>query len=161
MRIGNFASGLAVAIIATTLPAHSVAPNDHWPFNGLFHVITATLQCGGNLQADEIYTAVYRPVIAGDTQPGALHLYKLRHALRMVDTSIQGQFRGSGNYNGTQFTGRGTIESFGGTYSGVVVSPATITATTKFVTMAGTVTNLDNRTGCIVTFRASFDLRAK
>lgn len=155
------APSLAAMIGSGGLAAQAAPPLDHWPFNGSLHILTTTPQCGSNPDVDEIYSSMYRPLIAGDSNPGALHLYKLRQAVRMVDTSAQGQFRGSGTYNGVQLTGRGTIETYTGAYSGVVVTPATITGTTLFVTMRGTITNMDNKTGCTVTFRASFDVRAK
>jgi hypothetical protein len=152
-------SCLGLIIGLGTLPASSEGVLG-FPFVGVLTMTTTSPECGGNILVDDIFPAIYRPLISPDTIPGALQLYKERQAVRMEDTK-KGQFRGSGNYNGTLFDGRGRVQTFTGAYSDVIVSPKGITpGTTEFVTMKGTFTNFDGRVGCTVSIRASFNARA-
>jgi hypothetical protein len=122
--------------------------------------MTVTTACAGYAAPEDFYTAVYRPVINGDTNPGALHLYQPRHAIRMVDNCAGGQFQGSGAYSALTIGTRGQSLDYAGTYSNVVVKPAAITATTPSLTITGSIANFRDAAGCTITFRSSFELRA-
>jgi hypothetical protein len=162
MRVHTIASCAALAIGASAVLPASGAGLIGYPYQGLLTVETTSVACGGNPVVDDIYTALYAPVLSGfSTGPGVLHLSKLRQAVRMEDTKAFGLFKGSGNYNGTRLTGRGTLETFTGTYSDDVISPKTIEGgVTQFVTIVGSMTNFDGRIDCTVSFRASFAARA-
>jgi hypothetical protein len=157
MRVGTVAIfGLFTSFCSLPASADPIV----FPYNGLLNITAASPECGGRIQIDDIFAAIYRPLVSPDTTPGALHLYKERQAFRMEDKK-KGQFRGSGSYDGVLLDGRGIISTYTGTYSNVVVTPKTIViGTTEFITMVGTFTNFDNRTDCTVSFRASFNARA-
>lgn len=159
---GSFNTLLKAACLivgcAANLPAHAAAPATNWPFQGVLFVSSVT---GGCVAVGDYSTAIYRPKLSGDTLPGALNIIRARFAGAMIDLSTRGQFRGSGNYDYAQTSTRGgffTVPS-AGRYLNFVVKPATITASTEVVTLAGEITNFLGDTGCTVGVKGTFGKR--
>lgn len=150
--------GCLVAGCLLNVSADAAAPATNWPFQGVLFVTSVT---GGCAVVGDYSTAIYRPKLAGDTQPGALNIIRARFAGAMIDLSAGGQFRGSGTYDYAQTSSRGgffTVTN-AGRYSDFVVKPATISAATEVVTLVGRITNYLGDAGCNVGVKGTFGKR--
>jgi len=141
------------ALAADTQPA----------WQGFMSVTANTAACAGvgGTAVGDTNVSIYRPkIVAADTVTSISVIYT-RGAIAIVNASeaTNAQMRGSGNYTGEAINGRAKVFSYSSTYSSIVTTPATIAATTQYVTLTGVLNNVWNTAGCNITFKAMYGKR--
>jgi hypothetical protein len=150
----------AVALLGGTSIAAAASPVV-WVGSILVQAAAPAANCDAvNAQVNEMYTGVLHPKLAGDTSvpTDVLQILQQQKATRITPagTGVT-HFASSGNYRGTLWTGRAGIQNFTSTYSGFVISPASMASTTPFVTIRGRIQNFGaSASGCQITFAGAF-----
>jgi hypothetical protein len=147
---------VVVAAIMSIWAGAAFAAAPVWVGGLLITAVSDANVCEAKL--NDLLTAVFHPKLAGDPIAKAvLQTFDSQKAYRFSPTTDN--FGAAGNYTAASWTGRALIKNFFGTYSDIVISPASITATTKFVNIRGKIQNYAGAT-CEVTFSASLTLKA-
>jgi hypothetical protein len=166
------AGGISLAL--ATLPGAALAAPSTW--EGFATITAATPQCSGingtgtgagldGTATGAIHISIFRPNIASTDSPTFLSFVFLRAALTLENATeaTVHQMNGSGNYTGFGIGSRAGFGQYAGKYNLTVIpdpltaaTPATITAFTPALTIAGTITNFFNTTGCNVTFEGVY-----
>jgi hypothetical protein len=156
-------AGLAIASLGLTNTGAGAANDPLVVWQGGITITNVNRTCrtrglpfGVGAQA----TSVFRPRLVGDEPPSALTMLFGRSAYAFVRQSGPDQMDGSGAYAGPAISGRATVVPGGvsGNYN-FKISPNTITETTQFITMKGSVTNFTGRAGCTMAFSGAYSLR--
>jgi hypothetical protein len=154
-RLAAMAGGLSLAL--ATLPGAALAAPSSW--EGFATILTSTPQCSGigGTNPGDTHISIYRPKIASTDLPTYLSFILTLAAFTHQNTSESTvhQMNGSGNYAGFGIGSRAAFAEYTGAFD-LTVTPATVTAATPSVTIAGTITNFFNTTGCTVNFEGVY-----
>jgi len=151
------------AIFALSGTGAQAATLAAWQGSATFTKLAPAASCANaGFSAGDLAHSVYRAHLNSGEPNAGISFIGSRGATIYFDASSIPDLGGNGNYNAFLIGGRATTTSGGAPYTGTYklkVTPATITATTKQVTVTGTITNFFNSTGCTATFEASYFLR--
>lgn len=147
---------LAAAALAIGSSAASAANSVMW--DGVMQFVSQTAQCGTQFfNKSDTARSRYRPrLVSGDPRSAFTHYLGHDHSMLITNASPTAQFSGSGNYSNR---GIDNFAQFSPTQTGAYTftqSPATITASTDFVTLSGHIDNYANIAGCSLTFRGIY-----
>jgi hypothetical protein len=163
VRTPRSAASLAVctslALLSMERPAAAADTQLAW--SGFMRVTKSTSQCvtagGGGVAVGDKHVTVFRPKIRNTDTPTFISILHALSALTLENKSetTRHQMHGTGNYAGTQISGKAKVVTFSGTYT-FTISPLSITAATGEIGIVGTINGYSNVAGCSVSFDAFY-----
>lgn len=148
----------AILGAGTLLATPSRAVDAPIVWTGEFKVITESASCGGHWPpGTQFLGATYRPKFSSSF--AAFVVAHHRGAVMYYNSTPMMQ--GKGTYTAFGITKYATSAGNGGNWSSTYsfkISPATVTPTTKFVTIEGSIDDFRNVPGCKITFRSGLTL---
>jgi hypothetical protein len=151
----NYCGAFALLASFGSVPANAFDPPFAW--TGGMVIVTAS-GCGSRIVAGDAPALSFRPKLQTTEANSALS-YNFGHSAGIIKkTSTALQFKGASSYSGLFISGRAEDAANSGTYS-LAVTPATVTSSTNFITLTGSITNFAGRDGCNVTIRGAASRR--
>ena len=153
---------LAVALAASTalISVSSLALAQQtlyrWKWEGAMRIIQESPDCDGRFVSDDNIRAIYQPDLADDVddRQSSLTIFR-KTGTEMIQNYNSGQFSGTGVYIRFTIADGHANDDDWGTFT-FVQTPASVTASTQFVTLVGNLTNYAGITDCTVRLRGTF-----
>lgn len=148
----------AIILSALALPAMAGAASAAPPtWFGTFVVTAVTPNCTANGNTNtvgEYGTLSYRPIINGGDPPEGMAFFFGRSTELIISDAAGGYFQGTTNFHGIE-VGRSVKPLTTSGSSTMTITPGTVTANTKTITVKGHINNFfDNTPVCDVNFEA-------
>jgi hypothetical protein len=99
------------------------------------------------------------PRTIGGNGPDSYIAFHISRRLAYTLKVTNGSLAANKAYAATGISSAANIFTFSGKITKFTMTPATLTTSTKFVTVTGQITNWNNATGCTITFEAAYVLR--
>lgn len=157
-QVSAVAAGLAAGILPSAVAQATTVWFGHW---ALLEVSAACAAGNWDVGTDHARTTIYRPrLTAGDANSAILLRSKGSDVLYTNKNEVANpQMRGNGAFTSEGFNSSALPTGpLDGTFD-LTITPATITATTRFLHFIGTFTNWSTITGCTVKIAATYTLR--
>jgi hypothetical protein len=151
----------SAVLVLGAASAHAQTPPAAWQGSVTF-VKTPSPACDNiGFSEGSLATSIYRANFSGSPPNAGLSILGARGGTAIFDgDGTHPTLAGTVPFNGVGLSGRATISQYTGTSKLVVTpKPSPLTATTKQVTITGTITNFFNNPGCTVTIEGSYFLR--
>ncbi len=151
----SFKSLMLSALVFPAMVSAAYASPPTWL--GTFVVTDVTPGCtadGNTNTVGEFGTLTYRPIINGGDPPEGLAFFFTRSTELIISNAAGGYFQGVTNFHGIE-VGRSVTPLTTTGSSTMTITPGTITANTKTISIKGHINNFfDNTPDCDVNFEA-------
>lgn len=145
-------------IALSGIGASSASAKTNWQGEMMITAVNAACSGGAAAVGDHALTTMLPNTVAGNGADSyiAFHINRrLAYTLKVTN----GPLAAGKAYDATGISSGANIFTFSGRISKFTMSPSALTATTRFVTVSGQITNWNNVTGCTITFDAAYVLR--